>query len=401
MHADASASAHPPIMMARRALALLLAAAACCCLAGTASSQEQPLSEAEQILESRRLGPAEDSTAAREAWRAATASDRRLVWAALHGDALEVTTALADGADPDAEESIERGSFDAVVGRFRTALKLAAMRSDHAMIDELLGAGADVNHASRGDRTALMMAVESQEWHEGSVETATTTIKALVAAGADLGLQSEGMTALSLAAAKPEGRAVVGALLELGADLADPMPLILAAHYGNDAIARELLEHGADPDAQAGANGGALLMAASYGKREVVQALIEFGADVDITNEGGRYPLKQAVLQDHVECAQELVDAGVRVDEATIESISQGFPQGTAKDGSRTLDGPPHLLEFIGDLKKGLEAGELPKPRKEPTARANKRRGGGKSARGKGKGKKRSRQKRPDDDKEL
>ena len=62
------------------------------------------------------------------------------------------------------------------------------------------------------------------------------------------------------------------------------MPLILAAHYGNADSARQLLDAGAEPDVQMGANGGSLLMAASYGKLEVVKTLLEFGADPDIKN---------------------------------------------------------------------------------------------------------------------
>ena len=72
------------------------------------------------------------------------------------------------------------------------------MRSDHAMVVELLGAGADVNLATKGDRTALMMAVEAQEWHEADVDQAVAIVNTLVDAGVSLEQESEGMTALAL-----------------------------------------------------------------------------------------------------------------------------------------------------------------------------------------------------------
>lgn len=97
---------------------------------------------------------------------------------------------------------------------------------------------------------------------------------------------------LCSAAAKtgPDAHKMVSALLEHGASVKHAMPLILAAHHGNAGIAHNLLDAGADPDAQMGANGGALLMAASYGKLKVVKALLEFGADPDIKNKVCRTP---------------------------------------------------------------------------------------------------------------
>ena len=283
----------------------------------------ETMTDQEKILESLRTGPASDAAEDRAAWRSATEPDARLLWAALHGDALECTSALSGGANADAEAAVEPGDVDATVGQTRTPLKLAAMRADHEMLDELLSAGADVNLANGGaDRTALMMAVESQQWTDSSPELTMACLTALLKAGADIEQQSsDGMTALALAAAIPEGVAVVRALLEEhdGAALEDPMPLILAAHHGNAESSRALLSRGANPDRQAGANGGALLMAASYGKHDVVTALLDFGADPDLKNTAGRFPLKQAVLQNHLNCAKELVDAGAHVSSRAIK----------------------------------------------------------------------------------
>lgn len=75
------------------------------------------------------------------------------------------------------------------------------MRGDHAIVSKLLGAGADVNLATQGDRTALMMAVESQDWYEGGeggIESALKSAAMLVEAGVDFEQESEGMTALAL-----------------------------------------------------------------------------------------------------------------------------------------------------------------------------------------------------------
>ena len=172
---------------------------------------------------------------------------------------------------------------------------------------------------------------------------------------------------------RSDANRMVTALLEHGASLEQSMPLILAAHYGNAGIAYDLLDAGADPDAQMGANGGALLMAASYGKLEVVKALLEFGADPDIKNQAGRVPLKQAILQNHLDCARELVNSGAHVDDEVISSISLGFPQDTAPDGSSVPRGPSHLLEYIQELQDGVSSGELPKTRGGQSTREGKR----------------------------
>ena len=68
-------------------------------------------SEAEQILESRRKGPASDSEEDREAWRKGTEPDTRLLWAATHGDPKECTEALNQGADPDTDEPVGPTDF--------------------------------------------------------------------------------------------------------------------------------------------------------------------------------------------------------------------------------------------------------------------------------------------------
>jgi beta-glucosidase-like glycosyl hydrolase len=66
------------------------------------------------------------------------------------------------------------------------------------MVAELLEAGTDVNLATQGDRTALMIAVESQDWHEASIDESIKSIALLAQAGANLEQESEGMTALAL-----------------------------------------------------------------------------------------------------------------------------------------------------------------------------------------------------------
>ena len=124
-----------------------------------------------------------------------------------------------------------------------TPLSLACANGNGALVDLLLKAGADPNAALPGGETPLMTAARV-----GSL----ASVKVLLARGAtvDAKDQRRGQTALMWAAA--EGHAdVVQTLVELGADVhlrlsSGFTPLLFAVREGRSAVVRVLLKAGSD-----------------------------------------------------------------------------------------------------------------------------------------------------------
>jgi ankyrin repeat protein len=159
-----------------------------------------------------------------------------LYLAAENGDAAVVTVLLEHGADPNG--ALPEGE---------TALMTAARVGDLPTIDALLAHGADPNAREQWKgQTALMWAA-----HENNAPA----IAALLAAGAERDARSTGgdFSAL-LFAVRAGALAATRALLDAGAgvnqQLADgTSALVLAATNAHYEVAAELLERGADPNA--------------------------------------------------------------------------------------------------------------------------------------------------------
>jgi ankyrin repeat protein len=126
-----------------------------------------------------------------------------LMQAARRGKVDVVRTLLARGASPNAKET--NGG--------QTALMWAISERHSAVVDELVKRGADVHARSNGGSTALMFAAQ-----QGDADSA----RILLAAGA-----------------RPNDR------IERNGQT----PLIIASAMGHEAVALQLLENGADPDA--------------------------------------------------------------------------------------------------------------------------------------------------------
>lgn len=116
-----------------------------------------------------------------------------------------------------------------------------------------------------------------------------------------------GWTAVSIAAAQGAGSAV-SALLRAGGDpnrLNDSgrSALMFAASYGHTAIARALLDHGADLDAVSADHVGwtPLMAAACNGRAATVGLLLDRRANVDLKDKRGRTALDCATEQGHVD----------------------------------------------------------------------------------------------------
>lgn len=220
-----------------------------------------------------------------------------LMFAAAFGSLEAVKFLISSGADAKAES--EAGV---------TALHWCT--GDAAKVRLLLDRGADVNKASRLGRTPLLVAAGTY----GTLET----VKLLLQKGADVNVvDSAGFTPLN-AAANVNNTAVAKLLIEKGANLEAKTSigqvgtaLMGAAHNGNLELTRLLLAHKADvkaisAESDANVKNGpvavgnltALHFAVANGSSEEVKLLLDAGASVDPRDIRGMTPLMFAVSTD-------------------------------------------------------------------------------------------------------
>ncbi|MEM9541047.1 MAG: ankyrin repeat domain-containing protein [Cyanobacteria bacterium P01_E01_bin.42] len=150
----------------------------------------------------------------------------------------------------------------------------------------------------------------------------TEVVRMLLAAGADQHYKVEyflsEFDALSLAVNKGH-YAIARLLVEAGADpnALNPLsrPLTKAVKDGNAETARFLMELGADPGARGLLSNNTLLIeAADKGRTEIVRLLLEFGVDIHADNNFQETALDLACATGGVEIVRMLVTAGADVD---------------------------------------------------------------------------------------
>ena len=167
------------------------------------------------------------------------------------GSPEAVEMLLAGDADPNAREG-DRG---------QTALMWAVAERHTTVARTLIDAGADVDARSAGGFTPLLFAARS-----GALEAA----RLLVAAGADVNaVTPQGQTPLFVAAFSVD--AITGSDYRLVVDESE-----------HDAVARLLLEQGAEPNLADEYGMTALHAAVEMGKRGLVPILLEHGADPNL-----------------------------------------------------------------------------------------------------------------------
>ena len=191
----------------------------------------------------------------------------------------------------------------------------AVAANDSDRVAALLAAGADVNETWTDGATAL---------HLAAVGLDAAMVEQLVAAGANIHARVEGTAAtpLHMAAANPNGGAAK-ALLDAGASVAavtteGATPLAFAVLSNNATTAQVLIEAGSDVNVASSAGGVTLLhMAASNGAREVAEALVEAGAHLEATDAAGHTPMHHAAGRVYEGgeqgVAQLLINAGANV----------------------------------------------------------------------------------------
>jgi len=120
-------------------------------------------------------------------------------------------------------------------------------------------------------------------------------VKLLIQYGANANLISDdGITQLSNATGAGN-LAMVQTLVELGAQVTIGTPLHTSIAYGYPDIARYLLDHGADVNAQDADGRTPLFFAAMYGHDDLVAFLLMHGANKDLLDQNGNRAIDEAI----------------------------------------------------------------------------------------------------------
>jgi quinoprotein dehydrogenase-associated probable ABC transporter substrate-binding protein len=213
---------------------------------------------------------------------------------------------LANGASPDDElnnavtaNDIDRvryllahgAKINSLDGEGNTPLINATRFGFSALATYIADRKADVNLADHSGWTPLMFA----GWDDDP-----QLAKMLLAHGAKMtAANNDGLTALALAAQNGKVKAV-GALVEAGADVNEPValggytPLMLAAISGSADLTKLLIAHGAKVNAANPGGVTALMIAAANDRLGIAQLLLSSGADADARSEDGRTALDLA-----------------------------------------------------------------------------------------------------------
>ena len=235
-----------------------------------------------------------------------TRNDRRqtpLVVATKAGSTDIALWLLAAGADPDAKDEISDSAFLYAGAAGYEDILRAAIRhganvqstnrfdgtalipaSEHAHVESvrrLINAGVPLDHVNRLGWTALLEAIALGNGSEDHVDV----VRQLLAAGADPSIRDrQGRTPRQLARSRGQDRIVAliddaGRLRERGQDL------IRAARTGDADQVDRLLQAGASVAARDG-SGATALVAAAYGNHlAVARRLLEAGADPNAKDE--------------------------------------------------------------------------------------------------------------------
>ena len=311
----------------------------------------------------------------------------------LLGPTVEAASRLADAARDRDFALVDRllgdnSDIDAYGSDGTQALLWIVRVRDAARARQLLAAGADPNLANRYDLRPLALAVELDD---------LAMVELLLDAGADPRVADAAGEPLLFTATRNDNVGIARALLAAGVDVDatdasfEQTALMVAARERQPAMARLLIDHGADvgrqtaagaeprprlPAENAGSKGdgivrggwpehgmrgpvpGAkspLLYAAREGSAEITRMLLDAGADIEQADANGTTPLLTAIINDNMEAARALIEAGANVN--ATDWYGQR-PLWTAID-VRNLDVPGPTRDNGVDRKAALELIEL------------------------------------------
>lgn len=231
--------------------------------------------------------------------------DQRLRDAAWANDVPRARRLIRQGADVNAKDSTEQSAYlvatsEGYLSLLRltlarsadvtaldswngTGLIRAAERGHALVVGELVRAGIALDHVNRIGYQAIHEAV----WLGDGGERHTTTVRVLVAAGAEVDLVSPSAGLTPLQMARSRGHAAMERTLDAAerapriAPAARDRALLTAAERGDaDAVALAL-RAGADIEARDARGRTALLLASTFDRVAVARLLVAMGADPD------------------------------------------------------------------------------------------------------------------------
>lgn len=209
---------------------------------------------------------------------------------------------------------------DETAGQFAWTPLANAAEAGHAeIVRMLLAAGADPNHKDWMGKTPLAQAIQ---------EDKADVVRVLLEAGASL--ESDDDDSLLSAAVWQGHGQIVDLLLEHGVDPNEqrknsPPALFWAVGFNKSAIARRLLDAGADPNARMPKGrrvgefdefppgGTPLMLAAKKGRSKAMEALLAAGADPNLKDSKGRTAADYAAKSGQPAIVERLAAAGGEV----------------------------------------------------------------------------------------
>ena len=237
-------------------------------------------------------------------------------WTPLH-------VAIYEGRRDIAITILERGANTEIPSSLgRTPLYMASSRGYANVVRSLIDRGADLNaickyydeHDNSWEWTPLHVAIHKQR---------QDIVVLLLERGADTETRSSrDETALYMASSSRYAD-IVRQLVSHGADPNAECkafdvdhddvkwtPLHVAIYEGAPPIVRTLLEHGADPNAQDNLGATALHLASYSGEVTIVELLLDYGVDVDVRDKKGWTPLHEAAYWGNLEVVVVLLNRG-------------------------------------------------------------------------------------------
>jgi ankyrin repeat protein len=196
---------------------------------------------------------------------------------------------------------------EGIPNRLFSALMLATLWGDLEMVRTLLDNGALPLAVTLHGENALMFAAKS-----GRLEI----VRLLLNYNINVNAVNEYDTTALIFATNEGHYAVCQLLLQSGARLdiiSNSMPLHTAARYGNAALCRLFIRHGADINQIDSNNETPLFCAAYYQDLSICKLLLELGANINFRNSESTI-LREAINSRNVEVVEYLLSQGAEID---------------------------------------------------------------------------------------
>jgi len=204
--------------------------------------------------------------------------------------------AIMSGDEEVAMQWIRQGKpLDIDMDDGSSALQLAVRNNMYTLAEALIDAGIDINIQNRYGMAILHSLITMLDRESVSQQLASTERQD---SGEVLGVIRKILSK--------------NANLELKRYEDECTPLMLAAAYGYEDVVLQLLEAGAEVNADS-LGGGGLHRAGADGHSDVVRLLLEYGANVDDTDQSSQTPLMTTSVGGHLECVKAILAAGANV----------------------------------------------------------------------------------------